>query len=66
MVHMFTARSSHWWLGRFAARLLQLDARAGVRFAIGRAVDSYHLVGDSDPDIAAENFYRNAVKLEGG
>jgi len=66
-VHMFTARSSHWWLGRFAARLLQLDPRAGSLFAISQAVDSYHLAEDSDPDVAAYNFYRdyrNAKKLQ--
>ena len=64
---MFTARSSHWWLGRFAARLLQLDPRAGSLFAISQAVDSYHLAGDCDPDITAYHFYRNrrnAMKVQ--
>jgi len=58
---MYTATSSHWWLGRFVARLLELKPRASAPAAIRRAVAAYQRAALLDPDLAAENFYRDGT-----
>jgi len=58
---MYTATSSHWWLSRFVARLLQLRPRSSAAAAIRRAVAAYHRGALLDPDLAADNFYRDAI-----
>ena len=54
---MTTASSSHWWLGRFAARLLQLNPQTSAPCAVRRAVANYHRAGHLAPDEAADLFY---------
>ena len=61
---MDVARNSHWWLGRFAARLLQLNPNASAPCAIRRAVANYDKAADLDPELAADLYYRKAVKAE--
>jgi hypothetical protein len=53
---MDTQSSSHWWLGRFAARLLQLNPQTSAPCAIHRAVANYHRARHLAPDEAADIF----------
>ena len=64
MMAMDVARSSHWWLGRFAARLLRLNPNASASCAIRRAVASYDKAAHLDPEVAADLYYRKAVAAE--
>ena len=61
---MDAARTSHWWLGRFAARLLQLNPSASAPCAIRRAVSHYDRDADLDPEFAADLYYRKTVNAE--
>jgi hypothetical protein len=54
---MDTASSSHWWLGRFAARLLQLNPQASAPCAVRSAVANYHRARHLAPAEAADTFY---------
>jgi hypothetical protein len=59
---MNTPTTSHWWLGRFASRLLQLNPRASWRSAVRRGVANYHRAAYLQPDEAADMFYREALR----
>ena len=61
---MDVARNSHWWLGRFAARLLQLNPNASAPCAIRRAVANYARAADLDPEFAADLYYCKAVSAD--
>ena len=61
---MDVARNSHWWLGRFAARWLQLNPNASAPCAIRRAVANYDKAAGLDPELAADLYYRKAVKAD--
>jgi hypothetical protein len=54
---MDTAGSSHWWLGRFAARLLQLNPLTSAPCAVRSAVANYHRACHLAPDEAADTYY---------
>jgi len=56
MAAMDAARTSHWWLGRFAARLLQLNPAASAPCAIRRAVANHDQSAELEPEIAADLF----------
>ncbi len=49
--------SSHWWLGMFAARLLQLNPLTSAPCAVRIAVANYHRARHLAPDEAADTFY---------
>jgi hypothetical protein len=59
---MTGATSSHWWLGRFAERLLQLNPRTSWRSAVSRAVANYHRAAFLLPDEAAYICWREASR----
>ena len=48
--------SSHSWIARFAARLMQLRPQASIGSAVSCAVHSIHHAGGIDPRRAAEIF----------
>lgn len=64
MTAMDVARSSHWWLGKFAARLIRLNPNASSPCAIRRAVANYDKAAHLDPEFAADVYYRKAVAAE--
>ena len=64
MTAMDVARSSHWWLSKFAARLLRLNPNASAPTAIRRAVANYDQAAHLDPEFAADRYYRKAVAAE--
>jgi hypothetical protein len=64
MTAMDVARSSHWWLSKFAARLLSLYPDASAPSAIRRAVANYDKAAHLDPEFAADVYYRKAVAAE--
>jgi hypothetical protein len=55
------AASSHWWLSKFAERMLQLDPHASWRSAVLLGVVKYHYAAAMDPHEAADLFYRAKV-----
>jgi len=61
---MNTTMASHWWLGRFADRLLQLNPRANWRSAVRRAVANYHRAAYLQPDDAADMFYCESLRSQ--
>jgi len=58
-----TTTTSHWWLGRFADRLLQLNPRASWRAAVRRGVANYHRAAYLQPDDAADIYFGEALRL---
>ena len=51
---MDSTGSSHWWLGRFAARLLQTRPHLKTTYAVQCAVANFHQAGHLNPDEAAD------------
>ena len=61
---MDSARSSHWWLSTFAARLIQLNPNVTAPSAIRRAVAHYDKAAHLDPGYAAEIYVRQALTAD--